>query len=151
LTHITPIEKYRNENKKTLRCLGRNPVHKNFDVMQNVCVQILNRHNRTKFKKSLFGDSINLAGKCNRSDDLNVLICMLPERMKYFLCIVKEQAVLALMITSIVTVLPVSVFSKNETSAVGEGIVCPAGAPTSIIKTTRWTCRISKSLSVGAE
>jgi hypothetical protein len=68
---------------------------KNFGVMQNVCVQILNGHNRTKFKKVLFGDYINLAGKCNRIDDLIVLICMLRERMKYFLCLVKEQAVLA--------------------------------------------------------
>jgi hypothetical protein len=70
--------------------------------------------------------------------------------MKYFLCSVKAQAVLASMIASSVLVLPVAVFSKNETAAVGEGIVCPAGAPTSVMKITHWTRTISRSQSVGA-
>jgi hypothetical protein len=43
--------------------------------------------------------------------------------MKY-LCLVKEQAVLTWMIASSVSVLPVAVFSKNETAAGDEGIVC---------------------------
>jgi hypothetical protein len=34
---------------------------------------------------------------------------------------VKEEAVLASMMASSVSVLPVAVFSKNETAAVGEG------------------------------
>jgi hypothetical protein len=55
-----------------------------------------------------------------------------------------------LMIASSVTVLPVAVFSLNETAAAGEGMVRPAGAPTAVIKTTDWTCTLSKFQSVGA-
>jgi hypothetical protein len=48
----------------------------NFDVMQNVCVHILHRHNSEVWSFVLW--FCNLADKCNRIDDSIVLICKPP-------------------------------------------------------------------------